>query len=165
MIILPITAATSAAAPKASALTALTNCRAIAENEARLACYDAAAAELDTAANKKDILVLDREDVRETRRSLFGFALPRVPLFGARDDNEEKVEDIEEITAKIRGARSLGYGKWQIVLEDGATWSTTEAVARREPKGGSTVVIRRKSMGSYMMKIDGDQGVRAKRDG
>jgi len=49
-------------------------------------------------------------------------------------------------------------------LDDGAIWQTTEASPYvRGPHAGSTVVIRRGPLGSYMMRIDGQRALRAMR--
>jgi hypothetical protein len=140
----------------------LAACRGIVDSTTRLACYDAAGERLVQAVHDRDLVVMDREDVRETRRGLFGFALPRLPLFGGKTDDEKEVT---ELTAKVTSVRALPNGKWQLKLEDGAIWQTTEAVGfLRDPKAGSTVVIHKGALGGYMMRIDGQRGLRAKRE-
>ena len=47
----------------------------------RLACFDAAAARLDEAEKKGDIVVVDRRQAQEVRRQAFGFTLPSLTLF------------------------------------------------------------------------------------
>src|SRR5690606_8398267 len=121
-------------------------------------------AALDAADAKNEIAVLDREAVRETRRSLFGFSLPRLPfLGGGRDEGEEKDEGLQSIEATIKSARSLGYGKWQIELDSGAQWATTETVAGRAPSAGKAIEIKRGAIGSYFGKIEGGRAVRMTR--
>lgn len=136
----------------------VTACRSIADNAARLACYDSAAAALDQAVTSKDLVVLSPGDVKQTRRSLFGFALPKLPFLGDKDQEEE------EITTKLKSARSMGYGKWRLVLEDGAVWETTESNRDEVTPGpGTSVRIKRGVLGSYMINIDGTHGVKARR--
>ncbi len=153
----------SAAAPtsnRAAVVGAVTDCRTIADSSTRLACYDSAVAALDTAATKKDIVVLDREEVRQTRRGLFGFALPKLPFFKG-DDSKDTAPT--EIVATVQSMRPLGYGKWRVVLDDGAVWDTTEVV-RRDPHEGSKVRIKSAVLGSFMMNIDGAAAVRVRRE-
>jgi hypothetical protein len=139
------------------------DCRRQTEDAARLRCYDAAAAALAAAAASGKVVVVDREDVRRTRRSLFGFSVPKLPFFSG-DDSANDQQD--ELTAKIASARSLGYDKYQIRLEDGGLWETTEgSSAVNEPRKGDTVTIKRGPLGSYMMRIAGQRGLRAKRVG
>ena len=160
-------AAAAAQTPPAEAsgsdlVNALGACRAIADAGRRLACYDEAASRLTQAVGRNDLVVLDRNDIRRTRRSLFGFHLPRLPIFGGGD--REVAEAPDEITATVAGVRNLGYDKWQVRLEDGANWQTTESnSAIRGPRPGDTVVIRRGPLGSYMMRIAGQRAVRAMR--
>jgi len=142
---------------------ALANCRAQPDDTARLRCYDAAAAALADATSRGSVVVVDQEDVRKTRRSLFGFSLPKIPFFsGDRSADDQQ----EELTAKIASAGPLGYGKWRIRLEDGALWETTEALrAIRDPSAGNEVKIKRGPLGSYMIRVAGQRAVRAKRVG
>jgi len=155
-----------AAKPKPSEsplLRGLAECRGLADDAARLRCFDAAAAALTDAAGSGKVVVVEREDVRRVRRSLFGFSLPKVPFFSGDDTAEDGQE---EITAKIAAAGPIGYDKYQIRLEDGAMWQTTEGSSAIDvPRSGDTVVIKRGPLGSYMMRINGQRGVKAKRVG
>jgi hypothetical protein len=142
---------------------ALASCRAQSDDAARLRCYDKAAAALTEATAQGKLVVIDQEDVRKTRRSLFGFSLPKLPFFSGDDSAEEQQS---EITAKITRSSALPNGKWQIRLEDGATWETTEVSAFiRPPRVGNEVLIKRGALGSYMMRIAGQRALRAKRVG
>ena len=166
--------ATSFAAPVAAApartpavLQALGDCRAIADGAVRLACYDKAAAGIADATAKKDIVVLDREEVRATRKGLFGFSLPKLNFFGnekeAKDDTGR--EEIVEIDVVVKSARSFSYQLWRMTMEDGATWVTTEASTLITPRAGSKVHIKRAALGSYFIKVDGSRAVKGRREG
>lgn len=145
-----------------AALSAVVECRNQADDAARLRCYDQAVASLSAATASGAIVVVDREAVRKTRRSLFGFSLPKLPFFSGDTSQEE--EEAREVEAVIKSATNLGYDKWQIVLEDGATWQTTESSAQMAtPRPGRSIKIRRASMGSYMVAVDGGRSVRAMR--
>ncbi len=149
-----------AAAPPDPLLRALESCRSQTNDAERLRCYDKAAAALGSAAATGDLVVVRQEDVKRTRRALFGFGVPKLPLFRGDRSAAEKQDQLE---ATIGSARSLGYGKWRIRLEDGAVWETTEAVETRHPKAGNKIVIKRGSLGSYIINVEGQRGVRAKR--
>jgi hypothetical protein len=140
---------------------ALVKCRAIAEDAARLRCFDQASAALEQAAARRDVVIIDRAQVRQTKRTLFGLELPRLPFFGGGDD---KAEDVTQLDGIVASAFQNGNGRWVVRLEDGGTWAQTDdnpiAVW---PKAGNKVVIKRAAMGSYMMRINGQPGVRAKR--
>ncbi len=139
-------------------VAAVSACRAIAESGARLACFDRAAQSLDAAISRREIVAITPSEIRQTRRSLFGFPVANLPFFGGGDSEEER-----DITAKIASARPLGYEKWRIRLADGAVWDTIEDVRGTLPAAGRTVRIRRAALGSYLLSIEGDRGVRAKR--
>ncbi len=142
---------------------ALAACRSQTDDAARLRCYDGAAAALAEATTSGKVVVVDQEDVRKTRRSMFGFSLPKLPFFSG-DRSADEVQD--ELTAKIVAAGAIGHGKYRIKLEDGALWETTEAsIGVNDPRSGDTVLIKRGSLGGYMMRIAGQRALRAKRVG
>lgn len=142
---------------------ALTRCRAQTDDAARLRCYDAAAGALTTAAARGDVVVVDQQDLKKARRSLFGFSLPKLPFFGGDRSADEPTD---ELTAAVKSARPLGNGKWQVRLEDGALWETTEGSSFiNDPKPGNSVLIKRGTLGGYMMRIAGQRALRAKRVG
>lgn len=146
-------------APPAS-VNAMIGCRAMTDSAARLACYDRAVGDLQQAVTQREVVIFSAADVQKTRRSLFGFSLPKLPFFGDSDDTAEA----KELNTKVKSARSLGYGKWRITLEDGALWETTESSREGDiPGAGDAVRIRRGALGSYMMNIAGAKGVRARR--
>lgn len=142
----------------------LAKCLEIREDRERLACSDRAGRALVDAARRRDVVVVDRAEVSKTRRSLFGFALPRVKLF--EDEEGGKVEEIDEIEAKVTGVAALPQGRYAFTVEGGARWSTTEPWARGfVPKVGDVAKIRRAALGSYFVKIGTIRAVRAMRVG
>lgn len=154
--------------PRAEIFTDLLKCREITEDQARLACYDRQVGAMDSAAQRDEVVVLDKTELNKTRRTLFGFSFPKLPFLGGGDEDEKKegaeADAMTQIEATIATAKNVGNGKWLITLEDGAEWMTTEAVTYRDPKPGMTIEIKRASMGSFMIKIAG-RAVRAKRVG
>jgi hypothetical protein len=140
-------------------IQALAACRAVADEKARLDCYDQSAARLAEAVDKKELVVMDRQEIRETRRSLFGFSVPNIPLFrGEEGDDGGKLE------TTIAGASRLEGGKWQIRLEDGAIWQTNETrLNLSDPRPGQKIIIQRGALGNYFLRIDGQRGVRGRR--
>ncbi len=153
------------AAPKppsrAAVLQGLLDCRSQGENAARLACYDKAAAAMDQAETKGDIVVVDRAQAQEVRKQAFGFTLPSLSLF----DRGERPEPIDRVTGMVALARQGADGKWIVRLEDGAVWRQIDAdPLTRDPRPGMSVVIRSAAMGSFLMNIDNQGSFRAHRD-
>jgi hypothetical protein len=146
---------------RAQTLQRLIDCRKLTDNTARLACFDEAAAAMDQAEAKGDIVVVDREQARKVRRQAFGFTLPSMRLF----ERGEKPEEIENVTGVIASARQVGFGKWLITLADeGGAWlqvDTTEVPF--DPKAGMPVKIRKASLGSYMMSLGNRWSIRVHR--
>ena len=141
------------------AFEALVKCRAITEDAARLRCFDQAAAALQQATESRDIVMIDREQVRQTRRSLFGIEGLRLPFFGHGDEKDE----VSQLDGVIASARDMG-GRWMIHLEDGSTWTQVDDnVIAIWPKAGQKVLIKRAALGSYMMRVNGQPGVRVRR--
>lgn len=146
---------------RAGALKAVVDCRAIQDGTARLACYDAAAAALDAAEAKGDVVVVDRKQVQEARRASFGFNF-QMPAFMTRG---EKVEELNRIEATVASSRQDPHGKWTIKLADGAVWKQIDTEKlRKGPAPGTKVEIRTASLGSYFLKIEGIGQIRAKRE-
>ncbi len=162
---LPATAsmAKESDAKPASSIAPLLACRTLQDMAERVRCYDARVDDLQKATANNELVVMDKEDIKKTKRSLFGFTLPRLSIFsGSRDGDQNSAQD-RQITAKLASLRGLGYGKWAFQLDDGARWETTEALSGRSPKSTSTVVIRQGALGSYMAEFDEGRAVRVKR--
>lgn len=149
--------------PQSPLVSALGQCRAIADSSARLACFDSASAKLIGAAASGEVTVVDRGELRQARRSLFGFNMPKLPFFGGDTSAEGDTGTLE---TTITEARPFGNGgHFLIRLAEGeAWWEVTETYLNFDPpRRGSKIVIKRGPMGSYFMRIDGQRGVRGKR--
>ena len=172
--ILLLTIATSAHAapqrqqPRPEIFSDLLKCRGITDDTQRLTCFDRQVGAMESAAQRDEVVVLDKGELNKTRKTLFGFSFPKLPFLSGGDDEkkgEKEEEGFSHIVAKIASVKNLGYGKWQIVLEDGAQWATTEAITVGDPKAGQSIEIKRAAMGSFMSKIEGGRAVRIKRIG
>ena len=135
-------------------------CRAMTDDAARLACYDRTVGNLQQAVAAREVVIVNSAEVKKARRSLFGFTLPDLSIFGGKDDTPE----VKEIRTKIASVRSLGYNKWQIRLEDGATWETTEGFHDGDIPGvGDAIRITKGAFGNYFLAVSGGGSVRARR--
>jgi hypothetical protein len=140
----------------------LLDCRKLASDAERLACYDKAAAAMESATASGDLVSIDREQRRAARRQAFGFTLPSLGFL----DRGEKEGGADRVTATIAEVSQDPYGKLVIKLDDGAMWTQTEPeILGRRPHKGSTVVISKGMLGSYFMTIDGQGAGKAKRIG
>ncbi len=143
------------------AIKPLLDCRGIADGAARLACFDREAAAFDTALSQRNVVVADREEVKEARRSLFGLSMPTLKLFGGDDDKSEAMDAIE---ATIQSAQRGPDRLWRFTLDNGSRWAQTEARAMvRDPKAGMPIRIRRAVAGSFLANVDGQIAIRVRR--
>lgn len=154
------------------ALRDLQACRSLSDDARRLACYDAAAENLSRSVETRELLVLDKQEVRKTRRSLFGFALPNISLFGdrpgapARGGKEDAPEEdvFTELTTKVVTVSVMPRGYVRFTIEDGAVWQTSEAMTF-PPKPGETVTIRKAALGSYFIRFGKARAIKGMRVG
>jgi hypothetical protein len=164
--ILALTIGGSARAAKrapttAPAVQAVVDCRKIEDSAQRLSCYDAAADALNKAQTSGDLVTLDREQRTAVRRQAFGFSLPSLSMF----DAGEKGEGTDKIDEALASARQDAQGRWTFVMQDGAIWrQIDDEFLSRDPHSGSVVVISRAMMGSFMLSVDKQPGVRVHRD-
>ena len=143
------------------AISRVVQCRGIAAAEERLACYDREVAAMDQAQASGELVAMDRQQVRRTRRSLFGLALPDLGIFG--DDNDEE-EEATRIESTVRAATQNSLGKWIIELEDGARWLQTDSRNLSfPPRPGQPIRIRRAALGSYLANVNNQIAIRMRR--
>ncbi|NJC05029.1 hypothetical protein GGQ97_000822 [Sphingomonas kaistensis] len=149
------------AAKDSDALSSLSACVGLRDAARRLACYDSTAGALLKARAAGDVQVVNRREMRDVRRNLFGFALPKLPFFTG-DTSQNEADD--RLETKIVNWRSLGYGKYRMVVDGGAVWETTEASeAIDPPAAGQPITIRKGALGSYVLRINNQRGVRGRR--
>ncbi len=149
------------AEPTEDYLEALKSCQSVTEDIARLQCFDAAVGNIVTATETGDVQVIDREDVRETRRSLFGFSLPDIGLFGGGDDDEEEDELFQ---TTIESVRYIGRRGARFTTAEGAVWEMSNVPRRmRQIRPGDEVVFREASLGYFFVRIEGQTGVKGRR--
>jgi hypothetical protein len=155
------TSATLAQTPRPELLSNLTNCRAISNGEARLACFDAAVGALDTAERGGDVVIVDRAQVRAARRSLFGFDMPNMPdVFGRANETES----VDEVGSTLARAVQTRDHDWVFTLADGTVWRQVDTVASAfTNRPGTPVRVRRAAMGSYLLAVGRSPSIRVRR--
>lgn len=150
-------------AQRADALESLAACRTQTDPAQRLACYDAAAAALDEAERAGDLVVLDRDQMRETRRGLFGFAMPSLDIFNRGGESVEE-EEIDNVSYVVRTAREARDDEWVFTMEDGSVWRQIDGRMWGRPRAGQTAVVRRAALGSFMMNVGDAPAIRVRRE-
>ena len=140
----------------------ITACRTISGSAERLACFDREVGALEAAAAARQIAVVDREQVRRARRSLFGLRLPDLGVFGDDSDEGEDGAAVTEINSTIRSHYTGADRRMHFILEDGSVWVQTDGRAQR-PRAGQAIRIRRGPLGSYIANIAERVGFRVTR--
>jgi hypothetical protein len=153
-------------------LEAMGRCAAVADDRARLACYDAAAPRLKSALATPPA-TLDREPTREEQQSWFGFNIgdlfgggssqPTTPeQFGKERTPQAQAtrerEEIEGITAGVTEVAYNPFGQFVVFLDNGQIWKQLQGDADRArfPTSKDTkVTISRGALGSYNLTING----------
>lgn len=166
-LLLAVTLATCAGSAEArdreqttpsKALDELARCAGVASDSERLACFDRTVKSVVSAQRAKDFVVLDRVEVQRAKRSLFGFSLPSIKLFGGGDDEQP----IKELTAVMRSAVPMPGGLMRFEFDDNGVWETTEQVML-PPRKGDRVTIKAGALGSYVATAPGRRSARVRR--
>ncbi|WP_293975882.1 hypothetical protein [Sphingomonas sp.] len=151
-----------AAGPKSSdrVLHDFGTCRTTADPAARLACFEKTFDSFEQAVKTKEVTIVDKADMRQARRSLFGFTLPKIDLFSgggsASGAKEEDADEFSEINTTIASARQVDNGRAEITLADesGAVWRTTDPM-KWPPRAGDKIRIRAGALGNYFLFTGG----------
>jgi len=132
----------------AAADATLADCRGIADDRERLACYDALAGRAGAASpppTAEDLFGHDAVESAAIARAAAG------------------IGDTQAIVATVTQARRNAYGRLVIVLGNGQTWEQIDATAL-SLKAGAQVRIRRAALDSYLLSLAaGGQGIRVRR--
>lgn len=145
-------------------VTAIDRCRQMTDPTQRLACYDSAANALVTATNTGAVAIVDQNEIRQARHSLFGFTLPKIPFFSGDDTADEAQRQLD---STITSVQALNNGYYRIVIADNnAVWETNESsISFDAPRKGQKITIVRGALGNYFLRINGQLGVRGRRIG
>jgi hypothetical protein len=143
-------------------LAELKACRSIADEAARLACYDAKVGAIVTASDEGDVKVVSRDEVRRTRRQLFGISMPDIAILKGDGKDDEELSDLFETT--IASGRQTGPSSWRFTTAEGAVWEINNPPRKLAPiSAGDKVVFKKASLGYFFIRINGQIGVKGRR--
>lgn len=142
-------------------LDGLKSCRRLTDDSERLACFDARVAELVAASEAGDVRLVDREDVRRTRRQLFGLSVPEV---GILEGDEKDREATDTLTTTITSVRYRPRRRAEFTTAEGARWEIFKVPRRlADIEPGDAVEFKKASLGTVFIRINGQMGVKGKR--
>lgn len=137
----------------------LSECQSLSDGAQRLACYDERMASLRAATNTGEVVIVERAQIDEARRAVFGFTAPSLPsVFGG-----DTIESLE--TALTKAAPGLN-GAWVFHLADGSVWRQIDNTRITDPRHrqGEEVRVRRAALGSYFLNLGASRAVRVRRE-
>lgn len=144
----------------APAMQKLIACRDIADDSARLRCFDATAASVASAVESKQVVVVDREQIEAERRATFGARRAARDLPVPAGEDASKLSSIE---GRLRAA-DQGQDGWVLILEDGSVWRQTDGLPLAlPPRPGDAVTVRRAAMGTFKLSIRKQPAIRVRR--
>lgn len=141
-------------------LESLKSCQAIETDAERLKCYDTAVGRVVAASEEGEVRLVDREDVKKTRRRLFGFSIPDLGIFGGGDE-----EDMDLLQSKVTRIVSTGRKSVTFEIEEGSVWTISDTPARvmRRLEPGASVEFKKAALGSFFIRVEGLTGVKGRR--
>lgn len=169
-LVLGVAAVPCLGAAAQGATDGLYACASEPDDAARLACYDAAVAELQAAETTGDVVTFTTEEITDARRDGFGrqtdgagetaAASAAVAAAAAVAEAEP-----DEVTAAIVSLGETRDGKLVVTLDNGQVWQQTDntrvTVSRKAPP--ETATVRKAAMGSYRVKLGRARPFRARR--
>ena len=145
----------------------LIECAKIDDPTARLACYD---------NNMRQVGATPRNTIPGQVRGVQGGGAPvesQGPQgFGSDDLRsvdagrfQPRAGQADEIHPRVATVTEREPGIYLVTLDDGAQWMFAESVSRnyRLPRRGEQVEIERGAMGSYLLRVEQQQGVPVRR--
>jgi hypothetical protein len=147
-------------AQRTAVAQAISDCRKLADKDARLDCYDKAADAFEQAQAQGQVVVIDRAQAHQIKRQAFGFNMPSLNLFKAGPKDEK----LDRIEVTLADAHRSADGKWVMTTEDGAVWRQIDDTDPYDPpKAGQVMAIRTAMLGSYFCKVGTQSAMRCTR--
>lgn len=146
-------------------------CAEVSDDAERLKCFDTAVAALKTAETSGNVRTIDVAAIEKIERESFGFSLPSLTDVFRRSDRDgtgkpSTDKQIDEVTHPIKSISvNRVTHKATITLENGQIWEQIDSqeIPRTKIRKGKEATIKRASLGSFLMTIDGGAGIRVKR--
>jgi hypothetical protein len=122
-------------------LKTLQACTRLADDAARLSCYDAALGAAKPPAAQQSSAVTTEAAAK----------------FGddGRLHPHSKADLPKNLTAQVQQGTPLPYGLYQLTLDNGQVWRTTESDSAVTFKANDTVTISRRVLGGYEISLTG----------
>jgi hypothetical protein len=159
----------AAQVPDEVVLNIMRECAKIDDPTARLACYDnnirAAGGNPRTVPGQGASVRGDGAPVAGTERGPEGFGAESIKAPERFQSYEERGRGPDAVNVQVSAVQQREPGVYLVTLEGGAQWLFTESVGRDfvPPRRGDKIEIQRAALGSFLMVVNGQQGVRVRR--
>lgn len=143
-------------------------CASQTDDALRLACFDKAVADLKAAESTGKVRTVDIASIEKLERDSFGFTLPSLSEMFRRDESSEKA-GTEQVAEVVLDIASISVNKVTrkatIKLANGQVWEQidSEEVSRSKVRKAKVATIRKASIGSFLMNLDGGTAIRVRR--
>lgn len=159
----------AAQVPDDVVLNIMRECAKIDDPTARLSCYDnnirTAVGYPRTVPGQGGPVRGGGAPVSETDRGPEGFGAESIKTPERFQSYEERGLGPDAISAQVSAVQQREPGVYLVTLEGGAQWLFTESAGRDflPPRRGDKIEIERASLGSFLMVVNRQQGVRVRR--
>jgi hypothetical protein len=159
---------------------ATVDCSSVAEDMARLKCYDEQSARQKKQASSPAQATSTPAPAKQTRstqstspaRAESSASSSSPSDFGLDADairkkqaaaNPDAPQVPEQLVARVKAVVAKPLGNYRITLEDGQVWEETQHTGGLPPRPGETVTIKRGMLGSYFLSRSSGLALRVKR--
>jgi hypothetical protein len=163
----------SPAGGEGAGLAPLYACMSVAAVDARVACFDKAAADLKAGEAAGRVTVLTPKAIEQAQVATFGAADAGVSAVtsAVRATSTPgataipRPAELNRVTLAVTAIEPAPGGNRRFVMENGQVWRQTDGLAiPRVGQGPWTAEIRKAAVGSFLLKLDGKTAVRVQRE-
>jgi len=128
----------------------IARCKAITDDTARLACYDA-------ATGRSDAVYIPASSAGAAAGAASASAAQPGPMAAGSTAPSPLAETkpAKSFESRVRSAKRLPAGTWVIALEDGTNWIQADSAQQWTLELGDPVVLTRGVMGAWYLKKSG----------
>ncbi len=150
-------------------LNIMRECAKVDDPSARLACYDnnirSAGGNPRNVPGQSPVVRGGNAPNGSDGNGPGGFGAESIKSPDRFDSSEARGQGPDEVSAHVTAAQEREPGIYLVTIDGDAQWLFAESVSRtfRAPRKGDTVEIQHASLGSFLMVVNGQQGVRVRR--
>lgn len=156
LVILAFASGPALAQTSTSPLNTIYACALINDNTDRLACFDKNVPIFKAKEEKKEIITIDAEGVKEIERDSYGFSLPSLPKLGilkSKSEKSKKVTQYFDVKSVSNSRKGVTF-----TMQNGHVWQQINGDIGKVPKGALTAKIKPATMGTFFISVKNEDG-------